>query len=86
MGRSSSLLLWCSLISSHHLRHEAAHGLCGFVLLLPCGVGVGTQREARVVVTQHTADGFDVHTVLKCQGRECVSEIMEAYVRQSCVF
>lgn len=25
----------------HHLRHETAHGLGGFVLLLPSGVGVG---------------------------------------------
>ena len=80
------MVLWCSLISSHHLCHEDAHGLCSFVLLLTGGVGVGAQGEARVVVPQHTADGFDVHTVLKCQGRECVSEVMEAYVRQSCVF
>ena len=36
MGRSSNLLLWCSLISSHHLCHEAAHGLDGFVLLFLC--------------------------------------------------
>ena len=35
------------------LRHEAAHRLCGLVLLLPCGVGVGSQGESRVVVTEH---------------------------------
>ena len=56
----------------HHLCHEAAHGLCGFVLLLPGGVGVGAQGEARVVVTQHTADGLDIHTVLQGQCGECV--------------
>ncbi len=52
-------------IDSHHLRHETAHGLCGLVLLLPCCVGVGVESEARIVVAQHTADGFDVHAVLQ---------------------
>ena len=65
MGRSSSLLLWCSLISSHHLCHKSAHSLCGFFLLLAGGVGIGSQGEARIVVAQHTADGFDVHAVLQ---------------------
>ena len=37
----------------HDLRHEVAHCLCGFVLLLPCGVGVGSQGESRVIVTEH---------------------------------
>ena len=86
MGRSSSLLLWCSLISSHHLCHEAAHGLCGFVLLLTGGVGVGAQGEARIVVPQHTADSFHVHAVLQSQRGKCVSEIVKAYMRQSSVF
>ena len=53
MGRSSSLLLWCSLISSHHLCQEAAHGLCGFVLLLAGGVGAGAECESGIVVAQH---------------------------------
>ena len=35
-------------------------------------VGVGVQREARRVVTQHTADGLDVHAVLQRHGREGV--------------
>ena len=64
MGRSSSLLLWCSLISLHHLRHEATHGLGGFILFLASGMGVGAQGETRVIVAQHTADGFYIHTVL----------------------
>jgi len=34
-------------------------------------VGVGVQRETRRVVTEHTADGFHVHTVL--QGQRCES-------------
>ena len=54
------LVLFCS----HDLRHEAAHGLCGFILLLPCGVGVGSQGESRIVVAEHTADSFHIHAVL----------------------
>lgn len=61
---SPIFLMFC--FCSHDLRHEAAHRLCGFVLLLPCCVGVGSQSESRVVVPQHTADGFDVYSVLKC--------------------
>ena len=53
-----------------NLCHEAAHFLCGLFLHLPCDVGVGAKREARVVVAEHTADGFDIHAVLECQGRE----------------
>ena len=53
-----------ALVYSHDLCHEAAHRLCGFVLLLPCCVGVGSQGESRVVVTQHTADGFHIYAIL----------------------
>lgn len=35
-------------------------------------MGVGVQREACRVVAQHTADGFDIHTVLQGHGREGV--------------
>ena len=35
-------------------------------------VGVSVQREARRVVTQHTADGLDVHAVLQGHGCEGV--------------
>ena len=37
----------------HDLRHEAAHFLRGFLLHLPCDVGVGAEGESRVVVTEH---------------------------------
>ena len=63
-GGFASSPVFLSSFCSHDLRHKAAHGLCGFVLLLAGGVGVGAQREARVVVAQHAADGFDVHAVL----------------------
>ena len=77
------LRYFASFFCLHHLRHEAAHRLCGFVLLLPCCVSVGSQGESRIVVSQHAADGFDVYSVLKRQGCEGVSEIMEANVWQS---
>ena len=49
---------------SHHLRHEIAHLFgCAF-LHLPCDVGVGSQREARIEVTEHTRYRFYVHAVL----------------------
>ena len=59
------------------LCHEAAHFLRGLLLHLPCDVGVCAEGESRVVVTQHTADGFDVPPVLQCQGRECVSQVVK---------
>ena len=49
---------------SHHLCHEISHRLRCLILFLPCCVGVGAERKAGVVVTQHTADRFHVHTVL----------------------
>ena len=54
------------------LCHEAAHFLRGLLLHLPCDVGVGSQGESRVVVPEHTADGFDVHAVLERHRREGV--------------
>ena len=76
------LRYFASFFCLHHLRHEAAHRLCGFVLLLPRSVGVGAECEARVVVPEHTADGFHIYAVLQCQGRECVSEVVKSDVRQ----
>ena len=48
----------------HYLRHEAAHGLCGFILLLPCGVGVGSQGESRIVVAEHRGHRFYIYAIL----------------------
>ncbi len=45
--------------------HEISHCLCGLVLDLSGGVGIGAEGEACVVVAQHTADCFDVHAVLE---------------------
>ena len=57
---------------SHHLCHEITHLFGGALLHLPRDVGVGSQREACVEVTEHTRYGFHVHAILECQGRECV--------------
>jgi hypothetical protein len=39
---------------------------------------VGVQGEAGGEVTQHTADRFDVHTVLQCDGSEGVAEMVRS--------
>ena len=76
------LRYFASFFCLHHLRHEAAHRLCGFVLLLPRSVGVGAECESSVIVAEHTADGFDVHPILQCQRCEGVSEVVKSDVRQ----
>ena len=49
-------------------------------------MGVGVQREACRVVTEHTADGLDVHAVLERHGREGVAQVMESDAGQPCSF
>ena len=39
-------------------------------------MGIGVQGEACGEVTQHAADGLDIHSVLECDGCEGVSEVM----------
>ena len=51
---------------------DIAHCLRRFELGVGGHMGVGVQRKARGVVPEHTADGFDVHAILQCQGRECM--------------
>ena len=76
------LRYFASFFCSHDLRHEVAHRLCGLVLLLPRSVGVGAECKSGVIVAEHTADGFDVHTILQCQRCEGMSEIMKSDMRQ----
>ena len=66
------MLFGFSLPFSHHLRHEIAHLFGGAFLHLACDVGVGSQRETCIEMTEHTGYRFYVHAVLQCQGRECV--------------
>ena len=47
-----------------NLFHKAAHGGSCLVLLLACGVGVGSQGKSGVEVAQHGGHGFHIHTVL----------------------
>ena len=74
------------LFALYDLRYKIPHRLCRSVLLLHGGVGVSAEREAGVVVPQHTADRFYVYPVLESQSRECVSEVVEADVLQPGVF
>ena len=67
----------------HSLRDEVSHLLCGILLHLASGMGVGGECEAGVVVPQHTGDRLDVHAVPECHRCECVSQIVEAQVLQS---
>ena len=68
------------------LCHEVSHLLRGLLLHLPRGVGVGAEREACVVVPEHTGERFDIYAVLQCHGGERVSEIVESDVGQPCPF
>ena len=52
------------LSALHDLLYEVPHGLGGFVLFLPGGVGVGSQGKSGVEVAQHGGHGFHIHTVL----------------------
>ena len=63
-GFAPSPIFLMFFFCSHHLCHETAHFLRDLLLHLPCDVGVGAERKSGVVVTQHTADRFHVHTVL----------------------
>ena len=65
----------------HDLRHEAAHGLRRLILHLPCGVGISTEGEARVVMAQHTGDRLDVHPVLQGQCSEGMSQVCQCQAR-----
>ena len=54
-----------SLFFSHDLCHEIAHLFGGAFLHLPCDVGVGSQRETCVEMTEHTGYRFHVYAVLQ---------------------
>ena len=65
-------------VCSYHLAHEITHGLRRLVLHLACGVGVGAQGEACIVVAQHTGDCLDIHAILQGQGCEGMPKLVEA--------
>ena len=74
-----------SLPFSQHLRHEIAHLLRGTFLHLSRDVGVGSQRETCVEMTEHTGYCLYVHAILQRQGRECVSQVVKSQVFQPCI-
>ena len=82
----SCLVFLFSVMVLEDLCHKISHGFCRLILHLPGGVGVGAEGESSVVMPQHTANGFHVHSVLESQGCESVSEVVEANMLQSCVF
>ena len=51
---------------SHHLCHEITHLFGGALLHLPRDVGVGSQCESRVEMTEHAGHRFYVYAVLQC--------------------
>ena len=63
---------------SHHLCHEITHLFGSALLHLPCDVGVGSQCESRVEMTEHTRYRFYVHAVLERQCRECMSQVVKS--------
>ena len=77
-----SAALCFSAACSHDLCHEIAHLLGGAFLHLPRDVGVGSQCESRIEVTEHTGDRFHVYTVLQRQRCECVSQVVKSQVFQ----
>jgi len=44
-----------------------------------CHMGVRIQREAGAIVTQHTGHRFHISAGLQSQGRERMSQVMEAH-------
>ena len=55
-GEDMYLILSAALLFLHDLCHEITHLFGGTFLHLARDVGVGAEREARVVVPEHTAD------------------------------
>ena len=79
------LILSAALLFLHDLRHEIAHLFgCAF-LHLPCDVGVGSQRETCVEMTEHTGYRFHVYAILQRQGRKCVSQVVKSQMFQPCI-
>ena len=79
------LILSAALLFLHNLCHEIAHLFGGAFLHLTCNVGVGSQRESCVEMTEHTGYRFHVYAVLERQRCECVPQVVKSQVFQPCV-
>ena len=60
---------------------DAPHRLRRLELCVGGDVGIGVQREARGVMTEHRGHGFYIHAVLQRHGGEGVAQVMKAYPR-----
>ena len=49
-------------------------------------MGIGVEGEPRGEVTQHAADGLDIHAVLESDGRKGVAEVVESDFRDTSPF
>ena len=67
------LILSAALLFLHDLCHEITHLFGCTFLHLPRDVGVGSQRETCVEMTEHAGHGLYVYAVLERQGCECVT-------------
>ena len=63
---------------------DIPHRLRRLELCVGGDVGVGVQREACGVMTQHRGHGFYIHAVLQRQRGEGVTQVMETHLRQPC--
>ena len=78
-------ILSAALLFLQHLRHKTAHLFGSAFLHLPRDVGVGSQCESRVEMTEHTGYCLYVHAILERQRCECVSQVVKSQVFQPCV-
>lgn len=62
--RETAALAAASLIL-HRLTDDVSNGIGGVTLHLRCGVGVGAEGEASVVVSQRSGQCLDIHAVLE---------------------
>ena len=69
---ASSVPLPTIFLCLHSLTDDVPDGVGGVSFHLRRGVGVGTEREARVVVSQRTGQRLDVYTVFEGQRGEGV--------------
>ena len=86
VGEDMRLILSDALFVLHDLCHEIPHLLGSAFLHLACDVGVGSQCEAHVEVSEHTRYCFHVYAVLQSQGCECMSQVVKSQVFQSSIF
>ena len=61
----------------HLLADDPADGVCGVLLHLGRGVGVGVQGEASRVVAQRAGERFHIHAAFQGQRGEGVAQVME---------